>query len=61
MASTETWLNELTWDGLKGFLEADRVVWREAGGVTKGYIQQYEPLTFVTVVQAGHMVPMECV
>ncbi|XP_058101164.1 serine carboxypeptidase-like 50 [Magnolia sinica] len=58
VASTEAWMKEMKWDGLKRFLNADRKVWKVNGEVS-GYVQRWGSLTHVVVSRAGHYVPAD--
>uniref|UniRef100_J3MA52 Carboxypeptidase n=1 Tax=Oryza brachyantha TaxID=4533 RepID=J3MA52_ORYBR len=58
VVSTEAWMRELEWDGLRGFLDAGRAVWR-VGGELAGYVQRSGPLSHVVVYGAGHLVPAD--
>ncbi|CAN6341096.1 unnamed protein product [Urochloa humidicola] len=58
VVSTEAWLREVRWDGLRAFLDADRVVWRTDGELA-GYLQRSGALTHVVVYGAGHLVPAD--
>ena len=52
------WVSQMDWNGKGEFNSAPRKVWSSADGKTvKGYQQSYGPLSFVTVTNAGHMVP----
>ncbi|MQL72103.1 hypothetical protein Taro_004443 [Colocasia esculenta] len=62
--STAAWLRELQWEGLEGFLAAERRVWRlgaagERGGRLAGYVQSVRWLSEVVVAGAGHLVPAD--
>ncbi|CAN6336688.1 unnamed protein product [Urochloa humidicola] len=60
VVSTEAWLGEVRWDGLRAFQDAERVVWRTAGdGELAGYVQRSGALTHVVVYGAGHLVPAD--
>uniref|UniRef100_A0A0D9WK78 Carboxypeptidase n=1 Tax=Leersia perrieri TaxID=77586 RepID=A0A0D9WK78_9ORYZ len=58
VVSTEAWMRELEWEGLGGFLDADRAVWR-VGEELGGYVQRYGSLSHVVVYGAGHLVPAD--
>ncbi|KAH3759102.1 peptidase S10 family protein [Pelomyxa schiedti] len=58
VSSTETWIRDINWSGREGFKNARRTVWY-GPDLTRGYVQSYDTLTFLTAVQAGHMVPMD--
>ena len=52
------WVSQMDWNGKGEWNSAPRKVWSSADGKTvKGYQQSYGPLSFVTVTNAGHMVP----
>uniref|UniRef100_A0ACD5TD50 Uncharacterized protein n=1 Tax=Avena sativa TaxID=4498 RepID=A0ACD5TD50_AVESA len=62
VASVEAWLAEADWDGIAAFREAERAVWRIAGGEEgerelAGYVQSHGALAHVVVYGAGHFVP----
>jgi len=57
VASNEAWIPRIDWPGREAFFNATRKVWRVNGNVA-GYIKNYKSLTQLTVVGAGHMVPM---
>ncbi|KAF8658446.1 hypothetical protein HU200_058897 [Digitaria exilis] len=56
-ASVEAWVREMKyWPGLKGFLAANRTVWKPWGdGVLAGHVQMWGPLANMVVAGAGHM------
>lgn len=52
------WVSKLDWNHRGNYNAAPRNVWSSPDGLlVKGYVQQYGPLSFVSVVNAGHMVP----
>jgi vitellogenic carboxypeptidase-like protein len=56
----EAWLQEVEWDGIVSFGEAERAVWRIAGAEGEelaGYVQSHGALAHVVVYGAGHFVP----
>ncbi|CAM0953547.1 unnamed protein product [Alopecurus aequalis] len=62
VASAEAWLEEVEWDGIAAFQQAERAVWRigagnEGGGELAGYVQSHGALTHVVVYGAGHFAP----
>ncbi|XP_051130058.1 serine carboxypeptidase-like 50 [Andrographis paniculata] len=58
--STLSWVRMMRWEGIRGFLEAERKVWREGeGGGLAGYVQRWEKLSHVVVMNAGHLVPTD--
>jgi vitellogenic carboxypeptidase-like protein len=60
VASVEAWLEEVDWDGITAFREAERFVWRIAGAEGEelaGYVQSHGALAHVVVYGAGHFVP----
>ncbi|CAL5096453.1 unnamed protein product [Urochloa decumbens] len=60
VVSTEAWLGEVDWAGLRAFLDAERVVWRTPGdGELAGYVQRSGALSHVVVYGAGHLVPAD--
>ncbi|KAF8687789.1 hypothetical protein HU200_042725 [Digitaria exilis] len=56
-ASVEAWVGEMKyWPGLKGFLAANRTVWKPwTDGVLAGYVQTWGPLANMVVAGAGHV------
>ncbi|CAL4901607.1 unnamed protein product [Urochloa decumbens] len=60
VVSTEAWLREVDWDGLRAFQDAERIVWRIPGdGELAGYVQRSGALSHVVVYGAGHLVPAD--
>lgn len=64
VVTTEAWLAELDWAGLRAFQEAQRAVWRIPGAgdgedELGGYVQRSGKLTHVVVFGAGHLVPAD--
>jgi len=57
LTTSEAWISTIPWTGQYGYLNADRVVWNNAGNVA-GFVRSYDTLTQLIVVGAGHMVPM---
>lgn len=58
VVSTEAWVRQMNWDGLEGFLEAERKVWKVDGELF-GYVQRFLNLSHVVVSGAGHLVPAD--
>ncbi|OIT01318.1 PREDICTED: serine carboxypeptidase-like 50 [Nicotiana attenuata] len=58
VVSTEAWMKKMKWDGIEKFLEAERKVWRVNDGLA-GYVQKWESLSHVVVMNAGHLVPTD--
>ncbi|KAK4342999.1 hypothetical protein RND71_038815 [Anisodus tanguticus] len=58
VVSTKAWMKKMKWDGIGKFLEAERNVWR-VNGELAGYMQKWENLSHVVVVNAGHLVPTD--
>ncbi|KAL2465252.1 Serine carboxypeptidase-like 50 [Abeliophyllum distichum] len=56
--STLAWVKTMRWDGIPGFLEADRKVWRVDGKLA-GHVQKWKSFTHVVVLNAGHLVPSD--
>jgi carboxypeptidase D len=54
-------LKQLQWSGRTDFLQAPRGVWVPHGGSGKpgGYAKSSGPLTYLVVLNAGHMVPLD--
>jgi vitellogenic carboxypeptidase-like protein len=60
VASVEAWLQNVEWDGIASFRQAERAVWRIAGAEGEelaGYVQSHSALAHVVVYGAGHFVP----
>ncbi|KAK4353314.1 hypothetical protein RND71_028832 [Anisodus tanguticus] len=51
-------MKKMKWDGIGKFLEAEWNVWR-VNGELAGYMQKWENLSHVVVVNAGHLVPTD--
>ncbi|CAI0452774.1 unnamed protein product [Linum tenue] len=47
----------MNWDGIENFMKAEKKVWRVKGKGSdlSGYVQKYESLTSVVLMEAGHM------
>ncbi|KAJ6832764.1 serine carboxypeptidase-like 50 [Iris pallida] len=58
VASSEAWMEEMEWEGIGRFLEAERRVW-EVEGKVAGYVQRWGPLAHVVVSGAGHLAPAD--
>ncbi|KAF9924471.1 hypothetical protein FBU30_005569 [Linnemannia zychae] len=58
VAGSESWLNNLEWDGARNFTNAERKVWIEDGHLA-GYVTQVPGLTEVVVYGASHLAPMD--
>jgi vitellogenic carboxypeptidase-like protein len=58
VVSTEAWIRQMNWDGLEGFLEAERKVWKVDGHLF-GYGQRFLNLSHVVIYGAGHLVPAD--
>ncbi|KAL2464187.1 Serine carboxypeptidase-like 50 [Forsythia ovata] len=56
--STLAWVKTMRWDGIPGFLEAERKVWRVDGKLA-GYVQKWKSLSHVVVLNAGHLMPSD--
>ncbi|KAJ3100799.1 hypothetical protein HDU97_001917 [Phlyctochytrium planicorne] len=57
MSSSE-WIEGLEWQGRKGYLDAERTVWK-SGGHVAGYLTEFKNLRRVEVLLAGHLAPMD--
>jgi vitellogenic carboxypeptidase-like protein len=57
VVSNEAWITTIPWSGRDGYYVAPRTVWT-VNGTVAGYAKKHQTLTQVTVVGAGHMVPM---
>lgn len=56
---SEAWIRTMQWDGIPGYLEAPREVWRrDIDGHIAGYWRSFRNLEQVVVLGAGHLVPM---
>ena len=56
----ERFLDSLSWKGRAEWVTADRRAWiPEALAAPYGFVKQYKQLTFVKVLGAGHMLPMD--
>lgn len=58
VVSTEAWMKKMKWEGIGKFLEAERNVWR-VNDELAGYVQKWENLTHVVIMNAGHLVPTD--
>ncbi|PON78770.1 Serine carboxypeptidase-like [Parasponia andersonii] len=58
VASTEAWVKTLKWEGIEGFLGADREVWK-VNGELAGHVQRCGSLTNAVVFGAGHLLPTD--
>jgi hypothetical protein len=55
---TEAYLREMEWPGQQAWRQAPRALWR-AGGEAAGYVKSVHNLSFVVVLNSGHLVPMD--
>ena len=53
------WVDALEWKGSKEWQSAENVTWVLESGEEAGIVTQVGPLSFVSVKDAGHMVPMD--
>ncbi|KZV50996.1 serine carboxypeptidase-like 50-like [Dorcoceras hygrometricum] len=58
VVSTLAWVKKMDWEGIDEFLEAERRIW-SVGGKLAGYVQKWESLSHVVVLNAGHLVPTD--
>ncbi|KAJ1689720.1 hypothetical protein LUZ63_013875 [Rhynchospora breviuscula] len=58
VVSTEAWMKQMNWNGLEGFMEAERKVWKVDRELF-GYVQRYLNLSHVVISGAGHLVPAD--
>ncbi|KAG9447504.1 hypothetical protein H6P81_013632 [Aristolochia fimbriata] len=58
VVSTLAWIEQMEWEELEMFLEAERKVW-EVNGLLSGYVQRWGGLTHAVVSGAGHLVPTD--
>lgn len=56
VASTSAWVKKMRWGGIGKFLEAERKVWK-VNGLLAGYVQKWNTLSNVVVLNAGHLAP----
>ena len=56
--SAEDWINSLDWSKNSAFLQSQKINWQVNNKVV-GTVKQMNPLTFVYVKDAGHMVPTD--
>jgi len=54
----ESWMSQLEWAGLSGFMDADRE-FQMVGGIPNGYKKSYQNLALWGIYKAGHMVPAD--
>ncbi|CAL1404150.1 unnamed protein product [Linum trigynum] len=57
VASNEAWIRTMNWDGIENYMKAEKNIWRVKGKGSElsGYVQKYESLTSVVLMEAGHM------
>lgn len=58
----EKFLEHLPWDHRDHWVEASRYVWiadSEATGMVSGYMKEYKNLSFLKLLNSGHMVPLD--
>ncbi|KAG0297195.1 hypothetical protein BGZ96_007404 [Linnemannia gamsii] len=58
VAGSESWLEDLDWEGSQNFTNADRQIWIDGGNLA-GYVTQVPGLAGVVVLGAGHIAPMD--
>ncbi|KDO72292.1 hypothetical protein CISIN_1g042842mg, partial [Citrus sinensis] len=58
VASTESWMNTLKWEGIESFLMAERKAWRVKQALA-GYVQKFGNLSNAVVLGAGHLMPAD--
>ncbi|KAG0309872.1 hypothetical protein BGZ98_003415 [Dissophora globulifera] len=58
VAGSNAWIDKLEWEGQDKFLKAEREIWVNNGRLA-GYVTQVSGLTRVTLLGAGHLVPMD--
>ncbi|KAG8370506.1 hypothetical protein BUALT_Bualt14G0123900 [Buddleja alternifolia] len=56
--STLAWVEKMKWGPIHEFLNAERKIWRVDGNLA-GYVQKWESLSHVVVLNAGHLVPTD--
>ncbi|GAA0160867.1 serine protease [Lithospermum erythrorhizon] len=54
--STSSWVKNMKWEGIGKFLDAEREVWK-VNGLLAGYVQKWDNLCNVVVLNAGHLAP----
>jgi len=52
------WMSAMQWPGQQSWLQATNTTWHSDGKIA-GYAKNFENLTWLEVVDAGHMVPMD--
>jgi len=55
---TEKYLHDLQWPGQAEYLLSERLQWKVNGSIA-GYVKTAKNLIFITIVGAGHFVPMD--
>ena len=55
---SEAWVRQLVWPGQKPYQNSPRSVWT-INSLIAGYALEYQSLSMVAVINAGHMVPMD--
>ncbi|XP_020201839.1 serine carboxypeptidase-like 50 [Cajanus cajan] len=58
VVQSEVWVKTMKWEGIEGFLNAERKIWKVNGGIA-GYVQKWKSLTNVVVLGAGHLLPTD--
>lgn len=60
VVSSVAWMKTMKWEGIAGFMAAEKKVWRVGGEEeVAGYVQKWENLSHVVVVGAGHLLPAD--
>ncbi|KAL2344745.1 hypothetical protein Fmac_006030 [Flemingia macrophylla] len=58
VVQSEVWVKTMKWEGIEGFLNAERKIWK-VNGELAGYVQKWKSLTNVVVLGAGHLLPTD--
>ena len=58
VVQVEAWVKTMKWEGILGFMNAERRIWR-VNGELAGYVQKWKTLTNVVVLGAGHLLPAD--
>lgn len=58
-SGTLAYLRKLKWDGIDNFMSAKKQILKVSNGTIAGNYKTYDRLTFATIYNAGHMVPLD--
>merc|ERR1712129_133613 len=53
------WLEGMSWSGQSDFKSATNATWNGPGGNAAGYLKSAKNLSFLKVLNAGHLSPMD--